>query len=257
MRKIRFEEKGLPLIWWVVLLIGLLMLYDILEDYLSDTFNVRIIYYRRISVPIYVLILVQFCFPETLEDLVLLVLDVILWTWKWFEPVYKALKAFAVKFVNKIAFSEKNQLEPVPGYLSTWKFKGLNINLVWGRVRIAIVISPEALLRMARALRRFVYWLGLFKIDELALPQKQGYFEMVFLPYLYTVLIPAYWKYSKLFQKYLWPENFGIVIYRIVSFAFLNKIFWVLLREVRIALNIRPDIFVLIWRKLRQFLWRR
>lgn len=146
--------ETLPIIWWPVVVFSFIFMYTLLEDWLEKTLWLPMIYHRRLLGSLYAVVVITICFPQTVYDLLMLGVDLVLFAWKWLASFYLDLSKWLIQFWIQIGFGEMQPKE-IPMY-TVWRVRW-NTTIFWGRVRIVVSIGPDTFVAIWRKLRRFLW----------------------------------------------------------------------------------------------------
>ena len=268
MRKITnpFLSIRLSIVWWPATLLLIIVVYYLVEDYLERYLNLPRIYHRRRLVLVYIAVVITICFPETLYDLLMVGVDLVLLGCHSLGSLYLDLCKWLIQFWIQI--KELGEMQPKEIPMDTNWIVGWNSSIFRGRGRIRIVVSidRETFVTIRKMVRPFLVWLKLLikKFEAVT-----GYFYP-FARYFYNwgILILEnifvyVWEAYKVFHKYLWPRDFRVLINRILFFKFLEKTLLPICRALwkmvkycrREIIESWPRIWKKIWKKIREFLF--
>jgi hypothetical protein len=247
--------ETLPIIWWPVVVFSFILMYTLLEDCLERLLNLPMIYHRRLLGSLYAVVVITICFPQTVYDLLMLGVDLVLFLSQWVFylslGVYKRLTQFGIQI---LLFGELQ-----PKEITIYSIVRCNISIFWDKVRIRIVVSidPDTFVAFFRKLRPFLVWFKLLinKLEPIA-----GYLNAILIPTFWRVCIYL-WGGWKLFRKYIWPRDFRVLINRILFFQFLNQTLvpicgalWDMVKYWKREI-IESRVLNRIWKKIREFLF--
>jgi len=150
-------EHLLPIIWWPIVVLLIMLIYSLLEDYLERYLNLPMIYHRRLLGSLYAVVVITICFPQTVYDLLMLGVDLVLFLCQCFFSLYLGLYKWLTQFGIQIGGFWELQPKEIPMY--TILRVRWNTTIFWGRVRIRIVVSigPDTFVAIWRKLRRFLW----------------------------------------------------------------------------------------------------
>jgi hypothetical protein len=243
------------IIWWPIVVLLIMLIYSLLEDYLERYLNLPMIYHRRLVSSLYAIVVITVFFPHTVYDLLMLGVDLVLFLAQWVFylslGVYKWITQFGIQI---LLFGELQ-----PKEITIYSIVRCNISIFWDKVRIRIVVSidPDTFVAFFRKLRPFLVWFKLLinKLEPIA-----GYLNAILIPTFWRVCIYL-WGGWKLFRKYIWPRDFRVLINRILFFQFLNQTLvpicgalWDMVKYWKREI-IESRVLNRIWKKIREFLF--